>query len=204
MFMLCTSFTLVYCYTELRVYSTKITIINKPYFRAKVKGFVLKIFFFRKTLVAPSHVDIGFLTLKGPMRGVVGDTWVLKNDLPTIDFFSANKPHLSCMPELAKTVEADVNALKVMVPGDFYFWGGAFGRASRLALIADHIGRTDLIDKVISVLKESVEYWFNSDRLPVAAYETGWGGIINKEGWNNTWVDFGNVKYSMSKETLYQ
>jgi len=147
----------------------------------------------RKTFEAPQYVDIQYLTLKGYMKGVLGNTWTLKHDLPTISWFAANPPHASCVPELTKTLEAEVNALTVMVPGDFYFWGGAFGRAAQLATIAEQVGRTDLIDKVVAILKESVEYWFDVDHRPAAAYETGWGGFVNGDGWNNTWVDFGNV-----------
>lgn len=128
------------------------------------------------------------------MRGVLGNVWVQRYELPTISWFAENPVHASCLPELTKTLEADVDALDVMIPGDFYFWGGAFGRASRLALIAEHIGRTDLVDRVVDVLKESINPWFDTAHVPAAAWETGWGGVINKEGWNNSWVDFGNVR----------
>ncbi len=39
-----------------------------------------------------------------------------------------------------------------------------------------------------------MEHWFDPDHSPPAAFETGWGGVINKNGWNNTNVDFGNVR----------
>ncbi len=64
---------------------------------------------------------------------------------------------------------------------------------SQLATIAEQVGRTDLIGRVVDVLKASVGHWFDPDHVPHAAFETGWGGFINKEGWNNSWVDFGNV-----------
>ncbi len=127
------------------------------------------------------------------MKGVAGNTWVLKHALPTISWFAANAPQASCLPELTKTLEVEVNALTVMIPGDFYFWGGGIGRAAQLATIAEHIGRNDLIEKVVTILKESIAYWFDPAHRPAATYETGWGGFINGDGWNNTWVDFGNV-----------
>lgn len=150
----------------------------------------------RRSLQNPNFADISYMTLKGKMKGVIGNRWVHSHDLPTISWFSLNDPHPSCLTELRKTLEVEVNALKVMEPGDFYFWGGAFARASRLALIAEHMGgegSQELIAKVVDVLKQSVEFWFQGNRNPSAAYETGWGGFINKDGWNNTWVDFGNV-----------
>ncbi|CAL8124059.1 unnamed protein product [Orchesella dallaii] len=150
----------------------------------------------RRALQNPNYVDIQYLTLKGNMKGVRGNTWTLRHELPTISWFAQNAPHASCVNELKKTLEAEVNKLEVMIPGDFYFWGGAFGRASRLALIAEHIGETELINKVVDILKQSIEYWFQPGRTPSAAFETGWGGFINKDGWNNTWVDFGNAYYN--------
>jgi len=150
----------------------------------------------RKVLENPNYVNIQYLTLKGYMKGVRGNTWTLKHNLPAISWFPANDPHPSCVPELTKTLEAEVNALTVMVPGDFYFWGGAFGRAAQLATIAEHVGRTDLINKVVDILKESIGYWFDPAHRPQAAYEPGWGGFINGDGWNNTWVDFGNAYYN--------
>lgn len=37
---------------------------------------------------------------------------------------------------------------------------------------------------MISILNNIYSIFLNS-----AAFETGWGGFINKEGWNNTWVN---------------
>ena len=127
------------------------------------------------------------------MKAISGNRWVLKHNLPTITWFAQNYPQKSCLSQLNKTVEAEVNALTVMVPGDFYFWGGSFGRAAQLATIAEHIGRMDLVPKVVNILKKSVQYWFDPNHRPAAAYEPGWGGFINGDGYNNTWVDFGNV-----------
>jgi len=147
----------------------------------------------RKNLVGPNNVDIQYLTIKGYMKGIRGSTWTQSLVLPTIDWFPESPVHPSCLGELTKTLEADVNNLQVMVPGDFYFWGGAFGRAAQMATIAEQIGRTDLVNQVVDILKESIGHWFDPAHTPAAAFETGWGGFINKDGWNNTWVDFGNV-----------
>jgi len=148
---------------------------------------------FRKSLQNADYVDIEYLTLKGRMKGIKGNIWTHIHNLPSISWFLDPPPHESCLNELNKTLEAEVNALQVLVPGDFYFWGGAFGRVAQLATIADRIGRTDLIPQVLNVLKTSIAYWFDSTHRPAAAYETGWGGLVNGDGWNNSWVDFGNV-----------
>ena len=60
----------------------------------------------------------------------------------------------------------------------------------------DHLGRQDLIQPVVEYLKASFEHWFQASSLTVPAYETGWGGVINKAGANNAYVDFGNGYYN--------
>ncbi|KAH8556532.1 glycoside hydrolase family 81 protein [Umbelopsis sp. PMI_123] len=150
----------------------------------------------RKVLSSPSYENIQYLTTKGYMKGVVGDSWILKHSLPNITWHATNAPQSSCLSQLNQSLQFDVDALTVMVPGDFYYWGGSVARAARLALIADQIGRTDLVDTVVNILKESFSYWQNNSHTPAAGYETGWGGFVNADGWNNTWVDFGNAYYN--------
>lgn len=58
------------------------------------------------------------------------------------------------------------------------------------------MGRSDLVNPVVAYLKASFEAWFQSSSQILAAYETGWGGVINKAGATNTWVDFGNGYYN--------
>jgi endo-1,3(4)-beta-glucanase len=152
----------------------------------------------RKVLSSPNYENIQYLTTKGYMKGVVGKTWTLTHQLPTITWFPPNSPQQSCLSQLNQTLQYDVDSLAVMVPGDFYYWGGSAARAARLALIAEHIGRNDLVTTVVNILKQSFAYWFDPTHTPGAGYETGWGGFINADGWNNTWVDFGNVRLMRS------
>jgi endo-1,3(4)-beta-glucanase len=63
-------------------------------------------------------------------------------------------------------------------------------------ICSDNLGRTDLILPVIDYLEASFAQWFNTSATTMAAYETAWGGVINKAGANNSWVDFGNGYYN--------
>ena len=60
----------------------------------------------------------------------------------------------------------------------------------------DDLGRPDLVTPVITYLKASFNYWFQSSSSTLPAYETAWGGIINKAGATNVYVDFGNGYYN--------
>ena len=136
------------------------------------------------------------MTIKGVMKPVLGSTWTLQYNLPKVNFFALNNVDSSCLSELNQNLAFEISQWSVSKPGDFYFWGGSVGRMSRLALIAEHIGRSDLIQTVVDVLKKSWSYWDLSNQAIMATYETNYGGFINGAGWNNTWVDFGNGYYN--------
>jgi endo-1,3(4)-beta-glucanase len=74
---------------------------------------------------------------------------------------------------------------------------------ARLALIAEEVGRNDLINPLINWLEAWYSYWFNSTAPTQAAYETAWGMMINKAGYNNTWVDFGNGYGNDHRELMF-
>lgn len=150
---------------------------------------------------APNFVDIQYITIKGYMKGVRGNKWTLHHDLPTITWLPRNSPHPSCLNELEKTLESEVEDLQVREPGDFYFFGGAFARDANLATIAEHIGRNDLKEKVIDICKQSLNYFFDPVHLPQAAYETLWGGMVNAQDLNYTMI--GSKAYYNDHHFLY-
>ncbi|KAJ6787751.1 hypothetical protein PWT90_04010 [Aphanocladium album] len=147
----------------------------------------------------PPTTALGYLTTKGWMYAAIGNQWRMKYALSNITWNAPRKLDNSCADSVKNGLEYEIsqlNASAAPVPGDFYFWGGTMAARSRLALIAEEMGRHDLVDKVVTYLKASFEHWFQSSSSTLPAYETGWGGIINKAGYNNTWVDFGNGYYN--------
>ncbi|EJD34613.1 hypothetical protein AURDEDRAFT_188974 [Auricularia subglabra TFB-10046 SS5] len=155
----------------------------------------------RKALVSPNYLptsSLSYLTTKGYMYPALGATWNMAYSLPTIDFNAPRAPDASCKVSIIAALEYEVGKLGAAPrPGDFYFWGGAIAAASRLALIADQVGRSDLVSTVVTYLTQSLGYWTSRSYTAVqAAYETAWGGVINKAGANNFWVDFGNGYYN--------
>ncbi|KAI0064745.1 glycoside hydrolase family 81 protein [Artomyces pyxidatus] len=147
----------------------------------------------------PPTTALSYLTTKGWMYPALGNTWNLLYDLPTIDWNAPRTPDSSCRAQLIQGLQYEIAKLNVTqpsVPGDFYTWGNAIAAQARLALIADHVGRADLITPVVDYLKASYEFWFHASSAILPAYETAWGGIINKAGYNNVWVDYGNGYYN--------
>src|ERR1700761_804092 len=86
--------------------------------------------------------------------------------------------------------------------------------SSVLSLVAEEMGRTDLIPTVTDWLKSTFANWvsihcawwlliiltsnlkFDPSAPTQAAYETAWGGMVNQAGALNVFVDFGNGFYN--------
>ncbi|KAF7294669.1 Glycoside hydrolase family 81 protein [Mycena indigotica] len=153
----------------------------------------------RKRLISPTAIVSGlsYLTTKGYMKPTLGNVWKLNYALPTINWLAPRAPQASCTSQIIQALEYEVQHLTVAVPGDFYFWGKAFQGMARLALIADHVGRPDLINPVISVMKQSFAYWLNGRQSSTyAAYETAWGGVVDGPGASDPSIDYGNGYYN--------
>ncbi|KAG6828277.1 hypothetical protein H0H92_008549 [Tricholoma furcatifolium] len=149
----------------------------------------------------PPTSSLWYLTTKGYMYPALGNVWNLQYNLPTITWNAPRTPDASCITNLIAGLQYEIaNLPAVTAPGDFYFFGGHAAMVSRLALIAEHVGRNDLVQPVVDWLKSSFGYFsrgqFNSASPVVPAFETGWGGIINRAGYNNVWVDYGNGYYN--------
>ncbi|KAI1753774.1 glycoside hydrolase family 81 protein [Xylaria castorea] len=147
----------------------------------------------------PATTALNYLTTKGWMYPILGNQWKLQNALSSITWNPPRPLDSSCQASVIQGLVYEIgqlNPANAPVPGDFYYWGGALAAASRLALIADNLGRPDLVTPVITYLKTSFNYWFQSTSSTLPAYETTWGGIINKAGANNVNVDFGNGYYN--------
>ncbi|KAJ7460901.1 glycoside hydrolase family 81 protein [Mycena galericulata] len=151
----------------------------------------------RKHLVNPAYVTgLSYLTTKGYMKPVVGNVWDLSYALPTITWQAPRAPQASCTQQIIQALEYEIAHLTVAVPGDFYYWGQTFQATARLALIADHVGRQDLIPAVLTVLEQSFAYWTISGQSTYAAYETAWGGVVDGAGATDPNIDFGNGYYN--------
>ncbi|KAL1734063.1 glycoside hydrolase family 81 protein [Schizophyllum commune] len=154
----------------------------------------------RIKLQSPNFPDtsaLSYLTTKGYMYPALGNQWNMQYDLSTITWNAPRAPDSSCQTSLVAGLEYEIAHLpEVAAPGDFYWFGGHVGMVSRLALIAEVMNRNDLADTVITYLKAMYAFWFDSSSTTTPAYETAWGGIINKAGYNNVNVDYGNGYYN--------
>ncbi|KAL1861660.1 hypothetical protein VTK73DRAFT_6991 [Phialemonium thermophilum] len=147
----------------------------------------------------PPTTSLGYLTTKGWMYPVLGSQWRMLYQLPSYSWNPPRPLDSSCVPSVVQGLEYEIGQLdpsQAPVPGDFYYWGGTLAAKARLALIAEAVGRTDLIPAVVKYLQASFNYWFQSSSSTLPAYETAWGGVVNKAGASDVNVDFGNGYYN--------
>lgn len=147
----------------------------------------------------PDSTALSYLTTKGYMYPALGKQWQLLYNLTSSLWDSPRDLDDSCSASVLKGLEYEVGQLNVSnapVPGDFYYWGGSLNSVARLASIADNLGRSDLINPVIQYLEASFAYWFNTSAATLPAYETAWGGVVDKAGATDANIDFGNGFYN--------
>lgn len=147
----------------------------------------------------PDTASLAYLTTKGWMYPALGYQWQMLYNTTDISWNPTRALDSSCESSLIQGLEYEIGLLDTSsapIPGDFYYWGGALAAQARLALIAENLGRSDLINPVVKYLETSFQYWFESTSTTLPAYETAWGGVISKAGATDVNVDFGNGYYN--------
>ncbi|PRP85441.1 glycoside hydrolase family 81 protein [Planoprotostelium fungivorum] len=157
----------------------------------------------RDVMTAPA-VDgtIQILTTKGYMKSVVGNSWSFRYDLPTVQWNAPRPIETSCVNTLIGYLQSEINSAVSPVSQDFYAWGVEASKFARLALMADQVGRQDLVQQIITKLRNSFAPWYDPSTCPpgancaVPAYDVMWGGIVSNKTLNDPGLEFGNGFYA--------
>ncbi|MFS7974139.1 putative glucan endo-1,3-beta-D-glucosidase [Helianthus anomalus] len=132
--------------------------------------------------------------IDGELVGVTGDSWALKTDPVSVTWHSIKGVKEESYPEIVEALVKDVNDLDStsISTKSSYFYGKLVARAARLALIAEEIGHVDAMPKVQKYLKDTIEPWldgtFDGNGF---VYDKLWGGVITKQGCQDSGADFG-------------
>ncbi|KAJ1967559.1 hypothetical protein H4R35_006675 [Dimargaris xerosporica] len=151
----------------------------------------------QELLVSPQRVDLpGYRCIKGPLNAIAGNQWTLRYQLNPIQWFAPNAIRREDMDDLQKALEADIAQSTSVAATDPYFFGKGIARIARLALIADHAGRKDLIAPVVITLKRLLEPWLSASNSNPFVYDKVWFGVCSKAGISDAGADFGNGQYN--------
>ncbi|KAF1877594.1 hypothetical protein Lal_00040310 [Lupinus albus] len=143
--------------------------------------------------------DFKYRSIDGELVGVVGDSWVLKTDPVSVTWHSSRGVREESYDEIVSALIKDVGGLNssMITTTSSYFYGKLIARAARLALIAEEVCFLDVIPTVRKFLKETIQLWlegnFNGNGF---LYDKKWGGILTKQGSNDTGADFGFGMYN--------
>ncbi|KAE8679760.1 proline dehydrogenase 2 [Hibiscus syriacus] len=164
-------------------------------------------------LAHPLHLDIlasdccdvkvlenfNYKSIDGELVGVVGDSWVLKPHQVSVTWHSIKGVKEESYAEIVIALAKDAEALdsSAITTTSSYYYGKLIARAARLALIAEEVSCLDVIPKIKTFLKDTIEPWldgsFNGNGF---LYESKWGGIVTKQGLADSGADFGFGVYS--------
>ncbi|KAK9766843.1 hypothetical protein K7432_003775 [Basidiobolus ranarum] len=148
-------------------------------------------------LVNPRFVNMsGFTCIKGAMMAIEGTSWSVREPQIKIGWFSdrpIDQEYLEIIGNsLMKDVESNTSSLAI----DPYFFGKGVAKIARLALIAEQIGRLELLEKILDNLKRALVPWFTGKNQNPLVYDLTWKGIISRNGINDRGADFGNGWYN--------
>ncbi|KAI5665817.1 hypothetical protein M9H77_15670 [Catharanthus roseus] len=135
-----------------------------------------------------------YQSIDGELVGVVGDSWVLKSDPISSTWHSIKGVKEESYSEIVNALIKDVEALdpRAISTTSSYFYGKLIARAARLALIAEEVCYLEVIPAIRKFLKNTIEPWLDGTFAANGfLYDPKWGGIITKQGSNDTGADFG-------------
>ncbi|KAF7058756.1 hypothetical protein CFC21_065748 [Triticum aestivum] len=138
--------------------------------------------------------DFKYRSIDGDLVGVVGDSWVLKTDPLSPTWHSTRGVNDDGVDEVVSALRKDVDSLasSPITTTSSYFYGKAIARAARLALIAEEVGCPDVIPAVHRFLKATVTPWLDgSFQGNGFLYDPKWGGLVTKQGLQDSGADFG-------------
>ena len=151
----------------------------------------------------PHHIDIlsnpqtASYTLngiRGDMTGIVGDTWIMTEQLTSIQWFAPGGVDPSHEENIRAALNEDLVGNDV-VAGDPYFGGKQMAKLARLALIAEDLGEASLAQQFRDKVQPVLESWLDGTNPDTLLYETTWGGLVSTNGLVDSAADFGMAFY---------
>ncbi|KAJ1915184.1 hypothetical protein H4219_004455 [Mycoemilia scoparia] len=155
----------------------------------------------------PHHIDNmpsgqkvnlkGYRATKGPLTGIVGNTWTITEKTSSIGFSGPNEIDSSIKPQIIDWLKKDSASDKLDVTApDPYFFGKGLAKIARLALIAEEVGDQEAQKSLVSKLKSLIQPWIEGKNEDPLVYDQSWGGIISAKGKEDSGADFGNGWYN--------
>ena len=146
-------------------------------------------------------------SLLGPACILLGNSWIMKDEMPNVSFYAPRSPKPEFFEPLIKALSNDISyAVQERYQrgaGDTYFSGKQIARLGRILLIANEVlglcssskahpeytdvcksNKEELPTKEVASLaldrlRSSVEIWLNGTAESPFVYDSTWGGLIS-------------------------
>lgn len=138
--------------------------------------------------------DFKYRSMDGELVGVIGDSWELEAESIPVSWHSVKGLNKKSIPEIIRALGKDVKTLNAsnISTTSSYFYGKLIARAARLALIAEEVSYPKIMPVLVEFLKDTIEPWLNGTfGANGFFYDRKWGGLVTKQGINDTTADFG-------------
>lgn len=154
-------------------------------------------------MALPHHLDImnsqdltphHAWSLRGGMRGVRGDRWVLDEVLTRTGWGAKRPVRESWAPAIRTALEGDLD--RKVEARDTYFAGKELAALGRLALIADELGEAETADRFRESLQEELNPWLEGRNPTPLVHDQTWGGIVSSSAIKDSRVGFGQGFYN--------
>ncbi|XP_060194065.1 glucan endo-1,3-beta-D-glucosidase 1-like [Lycium barbarum] len=143
--------------------------------------------------------DFKYRSMDGELVGVIGETWELETERIPVSWHSFRGLNKKSVPEIIHALGKDVKTLNAsnISTTSSYFYGKLIARAARLALISEEVSYPKIMPVVVQYLKDTIEPWLNGTfGANGFLYDGKWGGLVTKQGINDTTADFGFGVYN--------
>ena len=156
------------------------------------------------TLALPHHTDTilestmatGYKSLKGPLRGVVGEKWRFREPLGELKWDLGPSSRKDEMRTLLAKFEPDQDERTLASSSGVYSAGKRLYRLASIALAAHQVNDRELTRKHGLKLKKALRPWLSASSDSLLVYDASHGGVVTRAGYKDPEADFGNGRYN--------
>lgn len=142
----------------------------------------------------PNYKNVSLDVVKGIMRGIEGDSWVMIEPLATYDFNYT--PFYTPDVQMIKDALASEYQFQPNSDTDTYFGFKELMKLSQLGTIADQLAEGTKREIILDTLVSKINPWLNSTNGNQMKYDIMWGGFTGQEGLADSGASFGSGTYS--------
>lgn len=147
-------------------------------------------------LRSPTTTTLSYLTIKGNMTGIVGDSWTIDETLTSRTWDVPRDIPSDKLSAITSALAAETVTAPSSFAGDSggstYSFGKVINQRGRLATIAHMLGDTSKRDTIITNMKTALNPWLDGTSANVMKYDSTWKALTSTNGLASSSNQYGN------------